>query len=125
MSTELHIIRDEAQYDAYLAEYERFFDREPEPGSSAADRFETLGLLLAKYEEERFPLDLTDPVEAIRFAMERKGMGQSDLATLIGSRSRASEILNRRRDLTVDQMRLLNGVWGIPSQALLGSIAAA
>ncbi|HEV7229125.1 transcriptional regulator [Brevundimonas sp.] len=123
--TELHIIRDDAQYDAYLAEYEGFFDHEPARGSAEADRFETLGLLLARYEEERFPLDPPDPVEAIRFAMERKGMGQSDLATLIGSRSRASEILNRRRELTLEQMRLLNGVWGIPSQALLGSIAAA
>lgn len=123
--SDLQVIRSDAQYDAYLAEYEGAFDDEPQPGSPAGDRFELLGLLLAKYEEERFPLDVSDPVEAIRFAMERKGLGQSDLATLIGSRSRASEILNRRRELTLGQVRLLNSAWGIPSQALIGSAAAA
>jgi antitoxin component HigA of HigAB toxin-antitoxin module len=121
----IHVIRSDAQYDAYLAEYEAFFDREPKEGTAAADRFELLGLLLAKYEESRFPVGLGDPVEAIRFAMDRKGLGQSDLAELIGSRSRASEILNRRRDLSLAQIRLLNQAWGVPAQALVGAMTAA
>ncbi len=123
--THLHVIRSDEQYEAYLAEYEAFFDREPKAGTAAADRFELLGLLLVKYEETRFPMDIGDPVEAIRFAMDRKGLGQSDLAELIGSRSRASEILNRRRDLSLAQIRLLSQAWGVPAQALVGAATAA
>lgn len=123
--THLHVIRSDEQYETYLAEYEAFFDREPKAGTAAADRFELLGLLLAKYEEARFPMDIGDPVEAIRFAMDRKGLGQSDLAELIGSRSRASEILNRRRDLSLAQIRLLSQAWGVPAQALVGGMTAA
>ena len=125
MMSSLHVIRSDEQYDAYLAEYEAFFDREPKAGTAAADRFELLGLLLAVYEEARFPMIASDPVEAIRFAMERKGLGQSDLAELFGSRSRASEVLNRRRDLSLAQIRLLNQAWGIPVQTLVGAMTAA
>ena len=88
--TKIGIIRNEVGYAEALAEFETYFDNEPEAGSDAGDRFELLGLLLAKYEEERFALPRTGPVEAIRFAMDRKGLGQSDLAELLGSRSRAS-----------------------------------
>ena len=123
--TKISIIRNEAGYAEALAEFETYFDNEPEAGSDAGDRFELLGLLLAKYEEERFPLPRTGPVEAIRFAMERQGLVQSDLAELLGSRSRASEILNGRRELTLPQIRLLAKSWGIPAQALIAEVEAA
>jgi HTH-type transcriptional regulator / antitoxin HigA len=121
----IHILRDEADYQRALADYEAFFDDEPAPGSEAGDRFELLGLVLAKYEEEHFPAFLSDPVEAIRFAMERQGLGQSDLSELLGSRSRASEVLNRRRALSVAQIRKLSREWRIPVHALLGDAEAA
>lgn len=121
----IHILRDEADYQAALQAYEAFFDDEPAPGSEAGDRFELLGLLLAKYEEDHFPMSDSDPVEAIRFAMERQGLGQSDLAELLGSRSRASEVLNRRRSLSVPQIRKLSSAWRIPVQALIGEAEAA
>jgi antitoxin component HigA of HigAB toxin-antitoxin module len=123
--TKISIIRDEAGYAEALAEFEACFDNEPEVGSDAGDRFELLGLLLAKYEEEDFPLPRTGPVEAIRFAMDRQGLGQSDLAELLGSRSRASEILNGRRELTLPQIRLLSKSWKIPAQALIAEVEAA
>uniref|UniRef100_B0T536 Helix-turn-helix domain protein n=1 Tax=Caulobacter sp. (strain K31) TaxID=366602 RepID=B0T536_CAUSK len=123
--TKISIIRDEAAYAQALVEFEAFFDNEPEARSDAGDRFELLGLLLAKYEEERFPFPRTGPVEAIRFAMERQGLGQSDLAELLGSRSRASEILNGHRELTLPQIRLLTKSWGIPAQALIAEADAA
>jgi antitoxin component HigA of HigAB toxin-antitoxin module len=91
-------------------------------GSEAGDRFELLGLLLAKYEEEHFPMPGTGPVEAIRFAMDRKGLGQSDLAELLDSRSRASEILSGRRELTLPQIRRLSKAWNIPAQALIAEV---
>lgn len=125
MASQISIIRDEAGYAAALAEYGAFFDNEPEAGSEAANRFELLGLLLAKYEEDQFPMPKTGAVEAIRFAMDRLGLGQSDLAELLGSRSRASEILNARRDLTLPQIRLLSKAWGIPVQALVTEAEAA
>jgi antitoxin component HigA of HigAB toxin-antitoxin module len=125
MSVHIHILRDEADYQAALAAYEAYFDDEPEPGSEVGDRFELLGLLLAKYEEDHFPMPAGDPVEAIRFAMERQGMSQSDLSEVLGSRSRASEVLNRRRPLSVSQIRKLSREWRIPVQALIGEPEAA
>lgn len=68
----IHILRDEADYLEALAAYEAYFDNAPEPGSEAGDRFELLGLLLAKYEEDHFPMPTGDPVEAIRFAWNAK-----------------------------------------------------
>ena len=121
----IHILRDESDYQAAKAAYEAYFDDEPEPGSEAGDRFELLGLLLAKYEEDYFPMPADDPVEAIRFAMERQGLSQSDLSEVLGSRSRASEVLNRRRALSVAQIRKLSREWRIPVQALIGEPQAA
>lgn len=125
MASHISIIRDEAGYAAAMAEFEAYFDNEPALGSEDGDRFELLGLLLAKYEEDHFPMPKTSPVEAIRFAMDRKGLGQADLAELLGSRSRASEILNGRRDLTLPQIRLLSKAWGIPVHALVAEVEAA
>ena len=125
MASGISIIRDEAGYVAAMADYEAIFDNEPDAGSEAGDRFELLGLLLAKYEEDHFPMPKTGAVEAIRFAMDRRGLGQSDLAELLGSRSRASEILNARRDLTLPQIRLLSKAWGIPVAALIIEAEAA
>ncbi|MBL0948325.1 helix-turn-helix domain-containing protein [Brevundimonas sp.] len=125
MTDTLHILRNEADYRAALGAYEACFDKEPVPGTPEADRFELLGLLLARYEEERFPMPTSDPVEAIRFAMDRQGLQQSDLAELLGSRSRASEILNGRRELSLSQIRLLAKEWRIPAEALLGDMQPA
>jgi antitoxin component HigA of HigAB toxin-antitoxin module len=119
MTVNIHILRDEADYQAALTAYEHYFDDEPEAGSEAADHFMLLGLLLARYEDEHQPLPETDPIEALHFAMDRLGLAQSDLAKLLGSRSRASEILNRRRELTLPQIRILCREWRIPASALI------
>ncbi len=117
----LHLIRDQATYDAYLAEYETYFDSEPAPGSDAADRFELLGLLLSRYEEDHFPIADVSPVEAIRFTMERRSYDQADLARLLGSRSRASEVLGGQRALTLAQIRRLSSEWRISADLLIAS----
>jgi len=112
-------IRNEAGYDAALEEIERYFEHEPEPGTPEADRFDLLALVIEDYEDKRWPIETPDPVEAIKLKMEQKGFARADLAGLIGSRSRASEILNRRRRLTVELIWKLSRRWGIPAESLI------
>ena len=67
-----------------------------------------LSLLIEKYEKEHFPIEMPDPIEAIKFRMEQLGMKQKDLAEVVGYKSRVSEILNRKRKLTVEMIRKLS-----------------
>lgn len=113
-------IRSEADYDAALAEVDRYFENEPERGTPEADRFEILLALIGAYERQHWRIDPpNDAVSAITAVMEFKNLKQSDLAILLGSRSRASEILNRKRGLTLEQARLLHEQWGVPAESLL------
>lgn len=112
-------IRTEADYDRALAEIEQYFEHEPRPGTPEADRFDVLADLIAAYEARHWPVAPPDPVEAIRYRMEIGDFTQADLARLIGSRSRASEILNRRRPLTMAMAYRLHREWQIPAESLL------
>jgi HTH-type transcriptional regulator/antitoxin HigA len=112
-------LRSEGDYDAALHEIERYFESEPTPGSPEADRFDMLALVLADYEAKHWPIDPPDAIEAIKFRMEQKGYSQKDLADLFGSRSRASEILSRKRPLTMEMAWKLNREWGIPAESLI------
>lgn len=114
----LRPLRTGADYEAALAEYESYFDHEPQPETEEAYRFEVLGILLARYEEEHYPLAPGDPHEALTQVMETKGKSQSDLAALIGA-SRASEILKRKRSLSVDHVRKIRAGWGVPADVLI------
>jgi HTH-type transcriptional regulator/antitoxin HigA len=84
-----------------------------------ADELELLAFLIEKYENEQFPIDLPDPIETIKFRMEQLGFKQKDLANAIGLKSRVSEILNRKRKLTIDMIRKLNATLGIPTDVLI------
>jgi|SRR5579872_5668812 len=117
--TAVRPIRNEAGYGAALKEIERYFEREPERGTPEADRFDLLALVIKDYEDKHWPIETPDPVEAIKFKMEQKGFARADLAGLIGSRSRASEILNRRRRLTIELIWKLSRKWGIPAESLI------
>lgn len=119
MQMDIRAIRTEADYDWALKEIERYFDNQPEPGSPEADRFDVLAGLIKVYEDARHPIAAPDPIELIKHWMEAHDLGQSDLAALIGSRSRASEILNRKRALTVEMVFKLNREWRIPAEALV------
>jgi HTH-type transcriptional regulator / antitoxin HigA len=116
---EIRPIRNEADYDAALKDIEQYFVHEPEPGSLEADRFDILAALIGAYEQAHWPIAPPDAISAIREIMALKRYTQSDLATLLGSRSRASEILNRRRSLTMEQARKLHRDWRIPAESLL------
>jgi HTH-type transcriptional regulator / antitoxin HigA len=116
---EIHPIRTEADYDAALQEIEQYFEHEPQPGTPEADRFDILAALIGAYEQKHWSIEPPDAVSAIREIMDMKGYTQSDLARLLGSRSRASEILNRRRGLTMEQARRLHREWRIPAESLI------
>lgn len=121
----VRMLKNDADHAAALVAYEAFFDSEPVPGTPDGDRFELLGLVIADYEDRRWPLAAPNPVEVIRAVMEGRGYAQSDLAALLGSRSRASEILNGRRALSLDHIRAISAGWGVPAAALIGAAAAA
>lgn len=112
-------LHSEADYDAALKEIERYFEAEPEPGTADADRFDLLALVIADYEAKHWAIDPPDPVDAIKYRMEQGGYGQRDLADLLGSLSRASEILARKRPLTLEMAWKLNREWGIPAESLI------
>jgi HTH-type transcriptional regulator / antitoxin HigA len=116
---EIRPIRTEADYDAALKEIEQYFEAEPIAGSPEADHFDILAALIGAYEQTNWRIEAPDAVSAIREVMASRNYTQSDLAKLLGSRSRASEILNRRRPLTLEQARKLHLLWRIPAESLL------
>ncbi len=119
MRMDIRPLRTEADYDWALAEIEQYFRREPTSGTSQADRYDVLAALIAEYEQRHWRIDPPGPGAAIRARMEQAGYTQADLARLLGSRSRASEILAGRRGLTMEQARRLHEAWHIPAEALI------
>lgn len=112
-------IRNEEDYAWALAEIERYFEREPKPGTPAADRFDVLADLIEAYEARSWPIEAPDPVDAIRYRMEIGNFQAKDLAEVLGSKSRASEVLNRKRAITLDMARKIHAAWGIPAEVLI------
>ncbi len=112
-------LRSDTEHKAALAEIERYFEHEPKPGTPAADRFDLLALVIEDYERKRWPIEAPDPVDAVRWRMQTGGFTQADLGRLIGSRQRASDILSRRRRLTMKMAWKLHRAWGIPAEALI------
>lgn len=111
------LIKTEKDYDLALSRIDELMNAEQ--GTPEADELELMATLVEMYEEIHFPMDLPDPVEAIRFRMDQLGLKQQDLVPFIGSRSKVSEILNRKRKLTLAMMRALHKNLGIPSDILL------
>jgi len=115
----LRAIETEEDYDWALAEIEHYFDHEPAQGTKHAVRFRILTALIENYEAKHWRIPAADPIEAIKAHMEQLNKTQADLASLFGSRSRASEVLNRKRGLTMEQAFKLNREWRIPAESLL------
>ncbi|MEW6667008.1 MAG: helix-turn-helix domain-containing protein [Thermodesulfobacteriota bacterium] len=116
---EIRPIKTEADYQAVLDEIERLFDAKP--GSPEADRLDVLVTLVEAYEEKHYAIPLPDPIEAILYQMESRGLSRRDLEPFIGSRARVSEILNRKRPLTMEMIRSLHKGLGIPAEVLIQS----
>ena len=116
---EPRIIKTEAQYRAALAEVERLATEDPVAGSADGDRLELLAKLVEDYEKERYKFARPDPVEAILFRMEEQGLRQKDVAALLGGKNRASEVLARKRPLTLPMVRALSESLRIPAEMLI------
>jgi len=114
---ELKVIKTEKQYQEALQRLEDIFDSRK--NSKTADELELLLLLIHQYEQNEEPIDFPDPIEAIKFRMEQLGYKQKDLAKAIGLKSRVSEILNKKRKLTIDMIRKLHETLGIPTDVLI------
>jgi len=112
-------IRTEIEYDEVLEQIELYFENEPKPGTPEADRFDLLALIVEDYERKRWPIDPPGTIEAIRYRMETGGYTQADLGRLLGSRQRASDVLTRKRALTMRMAWKLHREWNIPAEALI------
>lgn len=114
---EIKPIKTENDYNQALERLEVIFDAKK--GSSEGDELEVLGILIDQYENGRFPIGMPDPIEAIKFRMEQMGYNQNDLANIVGLKSRASEILNRKRKLSLEMIRQLHEQLNIPTDVLI------
>jgi HTH-type transcriptional regulator/antitoxin HigA len=110
-------IRNEKDYQKALERLEAIFDAKK--NTKEGDELEILSILIDQFENENFPIEMPDPIEAIKFRMEQMGMNQKDLAELVGFKSRVSEILNKKRKLTLDMIRKLNTNLHIPTEVLI------
>jgi HTH-type transcriptional regulator / antitoxin HigA len=110
-------IRTKKDYEQARERLEVIFDAKK--GTNKGDELEILGILIEKYENEKFPINFPDPVEAIKFRMEQLGYNQTDLANVVGLKSRASEILNRKRKLSLEMIRQLHDRLNIPTEVLI------
>ena len=110
-------IRNETDYQNALKRLEVIFDAKK--GTQEGDELEILAILIDNYENENFPIEMPDPISAIKFRMEQMGMKQKDLVEIVGFKSRVSEILNNKRKLTLDMIRMLNKHLNIPTEVLI------
>lgn len=117
MENILKVIKNEKDLNRAIGFYEKLFDAED--GTNEADIRDVLALLIEKYEDEHYPISLPDPIAAIKFRMEQQNLTQKDLMPFIGSRSKVSEVLSGKRELTLKMMRALHQSLGIPAEVLL------
>lgn len=118
---EAKVIRTENQYAAYLNEVEKLISEGPKLNSEDSERLELLTVLLESYENSKYPVETPDPIDAILFRMNEKGLKQADLIPYFGTSSRVSEVLNRKRPLTVQMIRALTIGLGISADTLVGA----
>jgi HTH-type transcriptional regulator / antitoxin HigA len=115
----IRIIKTDQEHEHALAYLMSLMDKEIVQGSAEADEFDVLALLIERYEEDRYPIDPPDPIEAIKFRMEQQGLRNKDLIHYIGSTSKVSEVLNGKRPLSINMIRRLSEGLGISAQVLI------
>lgn len=112
-------IHTDQDYRAALKSVSPLFDNEPQPGTPEGDYFDVMITLIEVYEAKQFPLDLPNPIEAIKFRMEQSGLSAADLAPAIGRTNRVYEVLNGKRALTLPMIWKLHQLFGIPAESLI------
>lgn len=114
---EIRPIRTQTDYQEALREIELLFDAEP--NTPEYDQLDVLSTLVEAYEKVHFPIEIPDPIEAIQYYMDTRGWSRRDLEPCLGSRARVSEVLSRKRSLTLEMIRRLNQDLGIPAEILI------
>lgn len=120
--SEPHVLRNEAEYGAAVAEVDELLERDPPEGSREADRLRFLSVLIGAYDDEHYPMGETStPQTVVAFMLEQQGMTRADLAPILGGRSRVSEFFSGKRRLSVPQMQKIRDVLHIPADLLMDS----
>lgn len=120
----IHPIRTEDDYKAALREVSALVDTDPAPDTPEGERLDVLATLVQAWEARHFPIGAPDPVEAIKFRMEQRGLSPKDLEGVIGKSNRVYEVLGRKRPLTLAMIRRLHRTLGIPAEVLIAEPAA-
>ncbi|WP_256663424.1 type II toxin-antitoxin system HigA family antitoxin [Pseudomonas sp. C27(2019)] len=115
----IKLIKSAQDHELAMARLMSLMDLDPQPNTAEADEMDVLALLIEKYEDEQFPIDTPDPIEAIRFRMEQQGLKNKDLVPFIGSASKVSEVLNGTRNLSINMIRKLSEGLGISAEILI------
>ena len=115
----IHPIHTDEDYRAALKSVSALFENEPEIGTAEGDYFDIMITLIESYESKHFPVDLPNPIDAIKFRMEQSGLSAADLAPAIGRTNRVYEVLNGKRALTLPMIWKLHELFGIPAQSLI------
>ncbi|MCC6194211.1 MAG: transcriptional regulator [Burkholderiales bacterium] len=118
-TVEIEMVKNEASYRRAVLRLTRFFDQPPKAGSSEDAEFELLMLMVERYETEHHDVSPPDPVAAIEFAIEQRGLTPRDLQAIFGSRQRVHEVLRRKRRLSMEQARALHEKLAIPAEVLI------
>ncbi|MNH89732.1 hypothetical protein D3C73_422620 [compost metagenome] len=120
----IRTLQDEAEYEAALVAVRPYFENEPEADTPEAAHFDALVLLIEDYEAKHYPIPRAAPVDVLKFVMEANHYTRADLIDVIGSKARAADLLNGRREINLDQIRKISRAWRIPVGALVGDLAA-
>jgi HTH-type transcriptional regulator / antitoxin HigA len=118
-------IHTDQDYRAALKDVSALFDNEPEPGTPEGDYFDIMITLIEAYESKQFPVDLPNPIDAIKFRMEQSGLSAADLVPAIGRTNRVYEVLNGKRALTLPMIWKLHELFGIPAECLIKPVKVA
>src|SRR5688572_2917686 len=114
----IKVIKTDTEYRDVLAELERLVALDPDPNTPDGDKLELLALLVEEYETEKYKFNTPDPIDALLFRMDQQGLSQNDLVPYLGSPTIVSEVLNRKRLLTLEMIRALHAGLGLPAHVL-------
>lgn len=120
----LRTLQTDQEYQAALKAVRPYFEDEPAADTPEAAHFDALVLLIEQYEGRHYDIPRATPVDVLKFVMAANNYTRADLIAVIGSKSRAADLLNGRREINLDQIRKLSRAWDIPAAALVGEIAA-
>ena len=118
-TVEIELVKSDASYQRALKRAAHFFDHPPKAGSSEDAEFELLLMMIERYEHEQHPVPAPDPVSAIEFAIEQRGLTPGEVHAIFGSRQRVHDILRRKRRLSMEQVRALHEKLSIPAEVLI------